>query len=1131
MPVQMTSAQTPAFVLEKGDLRFTFHPSGDLYEALGSGFMLNQVLTGPTEGALNNIYLRIHREEGLAIYPLIGLQSKSLISRSGNRISWRGEAGGTNYEVSFMLSGRGVWFWDVQLHSGGTFLAADVVYGQDIGLASPAAVRSNEAYLSQYLDHSVYADPDKGWIVCTRQNQPQSGQFPYLQQGSLTGAEAYATDGFQFFGLSYKDTHRPEALEQPSLPSEVYQYEFAYAALQSGRMNLAKGGRAVFYGLFRDDHPQAVTEAEFQDVLADAWEEVQREAGSAEATEFNSVPARSADLGVPVYSQPLTQEQVETRYPHRLQEEREDGELLSFFTPTYEHVVLKAKELRTERPHGHILMSGAPDRAGAEVLTSTAYMYGVFHSQLVVGNTSYNKLISNTRNALNALKTSGQRIYAEVDGKYRMLAMPSLFEIGFNYATWIYVLEDDVIRVTSYTTADRPEAVLELVSERQQNRKFLITTQVTMSEREFEVPYEYERAGNSVVFRAADGTLASNTYAQLRYRMTLTGAEASAHDERRLVPSIQPGIAPLYVIETTATSAWQLRIDGGLDGLQEERAVPSLEASAAQYRQDMAARMNGFALSHPDDSPGVERLNILAWWYTHNMRVHFAVPHGLEQYGGAAWGTRDVCQGPAEYFLAVQHYEAVQDIIRTVYSHQYEDDGAWPQWFMFDQYYRIQQDESHGDIIVWPLKLLGDYIAATGDFAILEEELPFTQREAHDFTKQTYTLLEHVQKQIGYIRSHFLHDTHLSSYGDGDWDDTLQPASASLRTYMVSSWTVALTYQAMLQFGRLLAEGDGAANERRIRFGSEAIRMAESIREDFHRYMQPDAVIPGFLYMEEANRPEKLLHPEDTRTGIQYRLLPMTRSMIAELLTPEQAQRHYELIKRELQFPDGVRLMNRPAAYEGGVSTRFKRAEQASNFGREIGLQYVHAHIRFIEAMAKLGHAEEAWHALQVINPVGLREVVPNAELRQSNSYFSSSDGKFATRAEAANRFEELRSGSAPVKGGWRIYSSGPGIYMNQLISNFLGIRHAAGELLLDPILPEELDGLTLRYAIGGRPVRIQYRIGGQAIKRITLNGSELALERIPNPYRSTGARVELASLDGYWLEDSSAVNELIIET
>lgn len=119
----------------------------------------------------------------------------------------------------------------------------------------------------------------------------------------------------------------------------------------------------------------------------------------------------------------------------------------------------------------------------------------------------------------------------------------------------------------------------------------------------------------------------------------------------------------------------------------------------------------------------------------------------------------------------------------------------------------------------------------------------------------------------------------------------------------------------------------------------------------------------------------------------------------------------------------GWRASNEPpCASDGGASTHFKRTEQAADFGCEVGLQYVHAHIRFVEAMVKLGRKDDAWHSLKLINPVGIRTSVPNAEWRQSNAYFSSSDGKFNTRYEAQERFGELRAGAVPIKGGWRKY-------------------------------------------------------------------------------------------------------------
>ncbi|NQD66958.1 cellobiose phosphorylase, partial [Bacillus haikouensis] len=336
---------------------------------------------------------------------------------------------------------------------------------------------------------------------------------------------------------------------------------------------------------------------------------------------------------------------------------------------------------------------------------------------------------------------------------------------------------------------------------------------------------------------------------------------------------------------------------------------------------------------------------------------------------------------------------------------------------------------------------------------------------------------------------------------------TLQPANANLKKYMASSWTVALTYQVVVKLSSVL---ERSLEEEAKEFST----LAKGIKEDFNKFILQDDVIPGFVYMEESDKVEFMVHPTDTKTGIHYRLLPMNRSIISELFTPEQAASHYQLVKEHLYCPDGVRLMNRPAKYEGGVSTHFKRAEQAANFGREIGLQYVHAHIRYVEAMAKLGYTDEVWRGLEIINPVGLRDVVPNAERRQSNAYFSSSDGKFNTRYEAQERFGELREGSVPVKGGWRIYSSGPGIYMNQLISNALGIRQDGEDLVIDPVLPENLDGLVFDFMFNHRTVTFRYHLGNSDAKRVEMNGREAAVTAVSNRYRQGGVRIAKQELE-----------------
>lgn len=1113
----MLKAKKSTLQIQSGDLSFSFINSGDVSSITFNHVMINQIIGNPIDGSLNNLYLRLHKNNEIIIVPLLGVKSESTVHYSDSHISWEGKVEQVIYKVTFRLSDKGIWFWEVNVE--GTDVEIDVIYGQDLGLADMGAVRSNESYMAQYIDHTVFEDDSLGYVVCSRQNQPQSTGFPYLQQGSLSKTAAYSTDGFQFFGLSYKETNQPEILTKLSLANEVYQYEFAYTALQSERVHLSGSKQFVFYGLFKDTHQEAITTLEFEEELMEAWDQVKGLNPSAAAIDEVRI---SPIIGKPLKTLSMEKNEIDQLFPNRHQEEWEGDNLLSFFTDKYEHVVLKEKELLVERPHGHIIMTGQNGKMKENIITTTSYMYGVFNAQLVVGNTSMNKMLSNTRNALNILKTSGQRIYIEMEGVFQLLTMPSMYEMGFNYARWYYKTADDTLVITNFTTVDTPEVQLQVRSLNGKSYRYLVTNQVSMNNNEYAVPFHMELDDQMITFRADSKADSAKAYPQLTYRLQVSGTDYQVKDERKFGENLIPRSASLVVLELSETPEWEITFQGLLHGetIPFDKREAKIEIEA--YREIYRKVMNGFKLSKNENTPAeLEKVNALTWWYTHNMLVHYSVPHGLEQYGGAAWGTRDVCQGPTEYFMATQNYDAVREIIKTVFSHQYEETGNWPQWFMFDNYVTIQAHECHGDIIVWPLKMLSDYLTVTNDFSILEEQVPYTSTKTYTFTENIASILEHAKKEIGYIKDNFLHDTYLSSYGDGDWDDTLQPANAQLKQFMVSSWTVSLTYQVMNQLSRVMEKVDSV-------IAHELRTLATGIEADFNKYILQNEIIPGFVYMENPEEAELMLHPTDTKTGINYRLLPMTRSMISELLTPEQAETHYQIIKEKLLCPDGVRLMNRPAKYAGGVSTHFKRAEQAANFGREIGLQYVHAHIRFVEAMAKLGKVDEAWNGLQVINPIGIQAVVPNAEIRQSNAYFSSSDGKFNTRYEAQERFDELKKGTVQVKGGWRIYSSGPGIYMNQLISNCLGIRFEATDLVIDPVLPQHFDGLNFEFMVNEFLVTFVYHLTNQEERRVVINGQVTKLESLSNRYRKGGVRINRQELEQH-LNNNENVIEIFM--
>ena len=504
-------------------------------------------------------------------------------------------------------------------------------------------------------------------------------------------------------------------------------------------------------------------------------------------------------------------------------------------------------------------------------------------------------------------------------------------------------------------------------------------------------------------------------------------------------------------------------------------------------------------------APDVERLQDILPWFAHDALVHYLAPRGLEQYSGGGWGTRDVCQGPVELLLSLGRCEPVRDLLLRVFCNQ-NANGDWPQWFMFFERERnIRPDDSHGDIVFWPVLALAQYLLASDDASILDASVPFFHPDG-DAPAEHATIWQHALRALGVMHARVIPGTQLAAYGHGDWNDSLQPADPAMRERLCSAWTVTLQYQTL----RMLASA-----LRRVGRGASAPALealAAQVRDEFQRLLIADDVLAGFSYFRPDGGVERLLHPSDQSTGIHYRLLPMIHAILAELFTPEQARAHVALIRQHLLAPDGARLFDRPPAYEGGPQRHFQRAESSTFFGREIGIMYTHAHLRYAEAMAHWGDADAAFLALRQTNPIGLRDAVPPARARQSNCYTSSSDACFADRYEAASRYDELVAGGIAVEGGWRVYSSGAGIATQLIRGCVLGVRHSRSFLTIDPVLPRSLDGLRASIEVDGAPVEIVYAIRdkGHGPTALSLNGEPLAFEREANPYRSGGAIVAM---------------------
>ena len=71
---------------------------------------------------------------------------------------------------------------------------------------------------------------------------------------------------------------------------------------------------------------------------------------------------------------------------------------------------------------------------------------------------------------------------------------------------------------------------------------------------------------------------------------------------------------------------------------------------------------------------------------------------------------------------------------------------------MLEPYANIRAGDSHGDIIVWPLKALCDYIEATGDLAILDEKVAWRDEKTMARAPEPDTIAVHVEKLLDTVR-------------------------------------------------------------------------------------------------------------------------------------------------------------------------------------------------------------------------------------------------------------------------------------------------------------------------------------------------------------------------------------------
>ena len=478
--------------------------------------MLNLFLGNELEGGPANLYLRRLGESVEAI-PLLGPRSPAEVRCDSQGLTLTGTWQGIRFTVSLALAETApAWFWHVALENTGDHAATlDLIYAQDLGLAHYGAVRLNEYYVSQYLDHTPLAHPELGWVLASRQNQSMGGRNPWCLIGSLGEGVSYATDALQVHGLetpSRRDAGGPypqgwgvsrRCLEQapggrgpagPAPPARAW--DGRHPGRAGAAPSRADGRCGDSLAGSRPIIPRRPRRPTWPGSSGRSPCRRPMPVQAADAGEWRSAAASLFSTAPLLEARDLTAAGIAALFGTRLREvEREDGRPLSFFVGERSHVALKAKELKVLRPHGQILRTGGgltPDEAA---LTSTCWMAGVFHSMVTQGHVSINRFLSTTHGYLGLFRSHGQRLFVEIDGGWQLLDVPSAFEMSPQGCRWYYRHAGGLIRVESLAPTDRHELLLSVEVLEGGPLRFLLSNHVAINgdDGSDPVPVRYEQ--------------------------------------------------------------------------------------------------------------------------------------------------------------------------------------------------------------------------------------------------------------------------------------------------------------------------------------------------------------------------------------------------------------------------------------------------------------------------------------------------------------------------------------------------------------------------------------------------------------------------------------------------------------
>jgi cyclic beta-1,2-glucan synthetase len=385
------------------------------------------------------------------------------------------------------------------------------------------------------------------------------------------------------------------------------------------------------------------------------------------------------------------------------------------------------------------------------------------------------------------------------------------------------------------------------------------------------------------------------------------------------------------------------------------------------------------------------------------------------------------------------------------------------------------------DDLVWLPYVTTQYIAATGDEAILFEEVPFLKgaplKEGeeeryglYESTEETATLYEHCRRVFKKSEARGPHN--LPLMGAGDWNDGMNKVGIGGQGESV--WLGWFLHTSLTRFAELCEKIDDPGQAAIYRQQAGQLRDAlESSAWDgdwYRRAYYDDGTPLGSAQNKEC----------------QIDSIAQSWGVLSKAADPQRAKQAMgAVLERLVQWDERLILLFTPPFDKTSRDPGYIKGYLPGV--RENGGQYTHAALWTIWAMAELGDGDTAEALFRLINPIYRADTPEKAAQYQVEPYVISAD-VYSVSPHTS-------------RGGWTWYTGSSGWMYRLGIEAILGLHRQGQILSLDPHLPKEWPGYRATYRYGQTTYEIEVKNPNgvsQGVKQVMLDNHSLPDGHIP---------------------------------